>query len=809
MKIFSVLTFSALVFTTSLYSQAIDFQISEDKTPASFIQRYPKLYFNPYYRSLVVWEDLREGEPRYYAQMYDSLFKPIGKNFKTTSNFQFYFSKENYIALREESYNWSLPYDYSSFEIIGSIYNRQNEIVKEIGLAGGMYPWCGTGYLGTQPEMITCDSSFIFFFNDDGRVTGAKYNYEGDLLKSYSYQNSSLPINAGVISADINLNGNILFAWFNARTSDMPFGFYSTIFNSKDSVITSKKLLIPFAADSNGDDYFWGGRSPLLKVRAISDSLFEIFYVLKDSLKLFYAKIDEKGNLIGSLNEIKIPYHISNEINTYYSLYNFYVAPIVNDRFGIYFTVGTYSSGSEKDLSSIFYFNKDGNETWMTTIDSSQNLNFNDGVGLTNNDELYIPEQYKNDIYLKEYKGFTLVDSQKVNDDIRGSNQINLFVKKVNDKKFICGWNDEAGIKGVFIDRNGNKLSEELNLPGYLIEYFNDGSSVAIWKQIVSESCTRLGYSIIDPNQNVIYQEGLISSDYTGDLNADLKVITDSSFVILYGKYKNVKLASFNKNGKKSNEVIFPADYSYQSKIFRVGFDSIWVSCFGKLQLFSNGLTPLTQTVNLYPSIYLDNNNFLTINYSNYYGSYTYYGNIVTPSVDTLKRNFLLANNADELSVFNLTKDEFIVLYRMNDKIFAKTFSNNGKILMDSILIHQPISSYKRIPQMAAAGNNVLFTWSDARNDGDGYDIYGSIFKLSILTDVNEKIKNNLTNSFYLFQNYPNPFNPITTIRYEIPKQSKVELIVYNILGDEVAVLINGEKVPGSYDVKFDGSKLA
>ena len=110
---------------------------------------------------------------------------------------------------------------------------------------------------------------------------------------------------------------------------------------------------------------------------------------------------------------------------------------------------------------------------------------------------------------------------------------------------------------------------------------------------------------------------------------------------------------------------------------------------------------------------------------------------------------------------------------------------------------------------MAAAGNNVLFTWSDARNDGDGYDIYGSIFKLSILTDVNEKIKNNLTNSFYLFQNYPNPFNPITTIRYEIPKQSKVELVVYNILGDEVAVLINGEKVPGSYDVKFDGSKLA
>lgn len=70
---------------------------------------------------------------------------------------------------------------------------------------------------------------------------------------------------------------------------------------------------------------------------------------------------------------------------------------------------------------------------------------------------------------------------------------------------------------------------------------------------------------------------------------------------------------------------------------------------------------------------------------------------------------------------------------------------------------------------------------------------------------------------FLLYQNYPNPFNPTTTIKFEIPKVKThrdaslqiVTLKVYDILGNEVATLVNEEKQPGVYEVQFDASSLA
>jgi hypothetical protein len=64
-------------------------------------------------------------------------------------------------------------------------------------------------------------------------------------------------------------------------------------------------------------------------------------------------------------------------------------------------------------------------------------------------------------------------------------------------------------------------------------------------------------------------------------------------------------------------------------------------------------------------------------------------------------------------------------------------------------------------------------------------------------------------NSYQLYQNYPNPFNPVTTIRYSIPEISNVTLKVYDVLGNEVATLLNEEKPYGSYDVEFDASGLS
>ena len=61
---------------------------------------------------------------------------------------------------------------------------------------------------------------------------------------------------------------------------------------------------------------------------------------------------------------------------------------------------------------------------------------------------------------------------------------------------------------------------------------------------------------------------------------------------------------------------------------------------------------------------------------------------------------------------------------------------------------------------------------------------------------------------YALHQNYPNPFNPATSIRFELPSESRVSLRVFNILGEEVATLIDGTRAAGSYSVWFDGTNL-
>jgi len=77
-----------------------------------------------------------------------------------------------------------------------------------------------------------------------------------------------------------------------------------------------------------------------------------------------------------------------------------------------------------------------------------------------------------------------------------------------------------------------------------------------------------------------------------------------------------------------------------------------------------------------------------------------------------------------------------------------------------------------------------------------------------VLTSV-KQIADAIPASFALDQNYPNPFNPSTTIQFQVQKAGRVSLKVYNILGEQVATLLDEAKAAGSYAVSFDAGTLA
>ncbi len=103
------------------------------------------------------------------------------------------------------------------------------------------------------------------------------------------------------------------------------------------------------------------------------------------------------------------------------------------------------------------------------------------------------------------------------------------------------------------------------------------------------------------------------------------------------------------------------------------------------------------------------------------------------------------------------------------------------------------------IPSASDTGSHNI---SVLLNDGyGGVDTLNYILIVDIVTGI--KPEEQLPTEFILFQNYPNPFNPSTKIRYSIPCASDIKLIIYDLLGQEAAVLVNEYQYAGHYEINF------
>jgi len=100
--------------------------------------------------------------------------------------------------------------------------------------------------------------------------------------------------------------------------------------------------------------------------------------------------------------------------------------------------------------------------------------------------------------------------------------------------------------------------------------------------------------------------------------------------------------------------------------------------------------------------------------------------------------------------------------------------------------------------------------WPSKGTTRNDMGVYGGPYRsdlpeitTSVGSDVSEVV-----NGFMLYQNYPNPFNPTTKISWQSPVGSWQTLKIYDVLGNEIATLVNEYKPAGNYQISFDASEL-
>lgn len=157
------------------------------------------------------------------------------------------------------------------------------------------------------------------------------------------------------------------------------------------------------------------------------------------------------------------------------------------------------------------------------------------------------------------------------------------------------------------------------------------------------------------------------------------------------------------------------------------------------------------------------------------------------------------------------------LIYRVNgnggENFFNTYLNDNLGIPFDGAIapftgIYIPQNDLSNFTGISAAGEWIL-TITDHKSGDDGILMdWGLIISESSIVEVEED-KDLLPGSFDLFQNFPNPFNPSTRIQYQVSSNSQVTLKVYDILGNEIATLVNEEKTSGSYEVEFNPSSIS
>ncbi|MCX6163749.1 MAG: T9SS type A sorting domain-containing protein [Ignavibacteriae bacterium] len=277
------------------------------------------------------------------------------------------------------------------------------------------------------------------------------------------------------------------------------------------------------------------------------------------------------------------------------------------------------------------------------------------------------------------------------------------------------------------------------------------------------------------------------TSNITYSISGTVKY-NDNNQPVTSGWVKAIKLDKNTSNIIILDSAAIQSDGSYT--LTKVPQDSVDIG------IYPNSTPPNDWVISYYPS---------TIYWQNAITLYPT-GNLTNINIGAIRMTPATNNNSVNGKVMRLTDNPLAnlkdaVLYAKNGNTFVRCVvsDGNGVYHLNSL----PTGNLKIIVNRLGFTNDSTMVNVTATSNIDSINFY--LYRVPVGI---KQIGSTVPSEYKLYQNYPNPFNPSTIIKFQIKDSRFTTLKIYNILGKEVATLVNEKQSPGVYEVVFDALNL-
>ncbi len=175
-------------------------------------------------------------------------------------------------------------------------------------------------------------------------------------------------------------------------------------------------------------------------------------------------------------------------------------------------------------------------------------------------------------------------------------------------------------------------------------------------------------------------------------------------------------------------------------------------------------------------------------------------------SIATLTNVTVQSPNGGEIWVAGETEDIIWTSQNINN-VMIELSVDNGATWTTIENSTSNTGTYSWLVTAQDSSDECLIRVSDVASPNFN-DVSDAVFTIDIITSV-EDVNFDIPTEFNLEQNFPNPFNPSTVLKYSVPETAPVSIKVYDVAGQEVVVLVNEVKQPGTYELEFNAENLS